>query len=163
MKGDVVERICPTFSGWYEAVRGKAVEYELPLSRFRNLTLAPVTVKHNPVADEITRRLSEYLESGDYLTFGGDDDYDPDCPLDSLHDLRIMAWALHSVPKEKREKALEQLTRGLKGFCREAYLSFTTTHTGTRWVRRNRPISPSTPPFSCAPSMPGRQKNVSKP
>ena len=46
-----------------------------------------------------------------------------------------MAWALHSVPKEKREKALEQLTRGLKGFCREAYLSFTTTHTGTRWVR----------------------------
>ena len=30
-----------------------------------------------------------------------------------------------------------------------------TLGTGTRWRRRNRPISPSTPPFSCAPSMPG--------
>ena len=27
--------------------------------------------------------------------------------------------------------------------------------TGTRWLRRNRPTSPSTPPFSCAPSIPG--------
>ena len=28
---------------------------------------------------------------------------------------------------------------------------------GTMWRRRNRPISPSTPPFSWAPSLPGRQ------
>jgi len=28
---------------------------------------------------------------------------------------------------------------------------------GTQWVRRNRPPSPSTPPFSCAPSTPGWQ------
>jgi hypothetical protein len=27
--------------------------------------------------------------------------------------------------------------------------------------RRNRPISPSTPPFSCAPALPGTQKNES--
>ena len=38
-----------------------------------------------------------------------------------------------------------------------------TTGTGTRWRRRNRPISPSTPPFSCAPSLPGTQKNESNP
>ena len=30
-----------------------------------------------------------------------------------------------------------------------------TRGTGTRWLRRKRPTSPSTPPFSCAPSMPG--------
>ena len=30
-----------------------------------------------------------------------------------------------------------------------------TLGTGTRWLRRNRPMSPSTPPFSWAPSMPG--------
>jgi hypothetical protein len=30
-----------------------------------------------------------------------------------------------------------------------------TLGTGTRWRRRNRPTSPSTPPFSCAPSIPG--------
>ena len=36
-----------------------------------------------------------------------------------------------------------------------------TCGTGVRWRRRNRPISPSTPPFSCAPSMPGMQKNES--
>jgi hypothetical protein len=29
---------------------------------------------------------------------------------------------------------------------------------GLRWRRRKRPISPSTPPFSCARSMPGAQK-----
>jgi hypothetical protein len=28
---------------------------------------------------------------------------------------------------------------------------------GTNHRRRNRPISPSTPPFSCAPSAPGWQ------
>jgi hypothetical protein len=28
--------------------------------------------------------------------------------------------------------------------------------TGTRWLRRKRPTSPSTPPFSCAPSLPRR-------
>src|SRR5689334_19242308 len=38
-----------------------------------------------------------------------------------------------------------------------------TTGTGTRWRRRNRPISPSTPPFSCAPSRPGTQKNEAGP
>lgn len=31
-----------------------------------------------------------------------------------------------------------------------------TSGTGTRWRRRNRPTSPSTPPFSCAPSRPAR-------
>ena len=38
-----------------------------------------------------------------------------------------------------------------------------TAGTGTRWRRRNRPISPSTPPFSCAPSLPGMQKKESNP
>ncbi len=30
-----------------------------------------------------------------------------------------------------------------------------TSGCGTRWLRRNRSTSPSTPPFSCAPSIPG--------
>ena len=34
-----------------------------------------------------------------------------------------------------------------------------TSGIGTRWRRRNRPISPSTPPFSGAPVLPGMQKN----
>ena len=38
-----------------------------------------------------------------------------------------------------------------------------TRGTGTRWRRRKRPTSPSTPPFSCAPAMPGSQKKLSKP
>ncbi len=38
-----------------------------------------------------------------------------------------------------------------------------TAGTGTRCRRRNRPISPSTPPFSCAPCWPGMQKNESNP
>ena len=38
-----------------------------------------------------------------------------------------------------------------------------TAGTGTRCRRRNRPTSPSTPPFSWAPSLPGMQKNESNP
>jgi hypothetical protein len=38
-----------------------------------------------------------------------------------------------------------------------------TDGTGVRWRRRNRPISASTPPFSCAPAWPGMQKNESNP
>ena len=90
------ERLCPTMRGWYEAVKGTSVEYEIPLSRFRNHALAPVTIRNNPPADNVTGRLREYLKSGDYLTFGGDDHYDPGTSIDSLHDLRIMAWAMWS-------------------------------------------------------------------
>lgn len=32
-----------------------------------------------------------------------------------------------------------------------------TCGTGTRWLRRNQPICPSTPPFSCSPPSPGWQ------
>lgn len=35
--------------------------------------------------------------------------------------------------------------------------SVATLGTGTKWLRWKYPICPSTPPFSCAPSMPGRQ------
>ncbi|KFU75344.1 hypothetical protein BB31_42050 [Amycolatopsis lurida NRRL 2430] len=35
--------------------------------------------------------------------------------------------------------------------------SESTSGRGTRWMRRNQPIWPSTPPFSWAPSIPGRQ------
>ena len=35
-----------------------------------------------------------------------------------------------------------------------------TCGTGVRWRRRNRPISPSTPPSSCTPSKPGAQKKL---
>ncbi len=38
-----------------------------------------------------------------------------------------------------------------------------TCGTGTRWRRRNRPTSDSTPPFSWLPLMPGWQKKLSKP
>jgi hypothetical protein len=34
---------------------------------------------------------------------------------------------------------------------------------GTQWLRRNRPPSPSTPPFSWLPSCPGWQYQASKP
>ena len=44
---------------------------------------------------------------------------------------------------------------------RSARPAIATCGTGVRCRRRNRPISPSTPPFSCAPSIPGRQKNES--
>ena len=135
VKGEVFERICPTFSGWYEAVRGRELEYELPLSRFRNMTLAPVAIRNNPVAEDVTGRLTEYLESGDYLTFGGDDDYDPECSLDSLHDLRIMAWAAHSAPEQRREGIFKLLSRGLRAFGEEAYLEYSSTGAGIPWVR----------------------------
>ncbi|MFB3890916.1 MAG: hypothetical protein ACE15C_02705 [Phycisphaerae bacterium] len=135
MSGKLLEKLCPTFMGWYEAVPGSTIEYELPLSRFRNHVLAPMMVKNDPTADEVTAKLTEYLESGDYRTFGGDDHYDPSTSLDSLHDLRIMAWALWSIDPEKRAKVLELLTRGLGNFDFKEFLRYRTPVTGTPWAR----------------------------
>lgn len=135
VKGKLIEAICPTFLGWYEAVKGRAVEYSLPLSRFRDVTLAPVKVNGDPAADDVTAGLTEYLESGEYRTFGGDDHYDPECSLDSLHDLRIMAWSAWSIDEEKRARVFELLTRGLRNSGEDDFLEFDTPVTGTTWVR----------------------------
>ncbi|RPI62535.1 MAG: hypothetical protein EHM48_03930, partial [Planctomycetaceae bacterium] len=135
VKGKLLEKLCPTFQGYYEAVKGTEIEYELPLSRFRNHTLAPVAIKNNQTACLITNRLAGVLESGQYLTFSGDDHYDPNCSMDSLHDLRIMAWAMWSIAPEKRAKVLGHLTRGLGQFDEKQYLQFTAPFIGTKWVR----------------------------
>ena len=135
VKGRLMEKLCPTFQGYYEAVQGTEIEYELPLSRFRNHTLAPVAIKNNATAAKITSKLTSILESGDYLTFSGDDHYDPACSMDSLHNLRIMAWALWSIAPEKRKKAWGLLTRGLRRFNEKQYIEFNAPFVGTKWVR----------------------------
>jgi len=135
VKGRLLERICPTFLGWYEAVKGKEIEYEMPLSRFRDHTLAPVRVVNAPETDEVSTRLADYLQRGKYMTFGGDEHYDPECSLDALHDLRIMAWSVWSVSPERHERVFRMLARGLKDFGQGDYLEFETPVTGTRWVR----------------------------
>ncbi|KPL03060.1 MAG: hypothetical protein AMK75_01940 [Planctomycetes bacterium SM23_65] len=135
VKGRLLTELCPTFFGWYEAVKGRSIEYEIPLSRFRGHTLAPVTVRNSPEADAVTTKLTEYLEAGDYLTFGGDDHYDAECSLDSLHDLRTMAWSAWSIPEDRREHVFRLLTRGLKNFDEDDFLEFETPVTGTKWAR----------------------------
>ena len=133
--GEVLEELCPTFLGWYEAVKGEVLEYEIPLSRFRNLAPAPMRVEHNPLADDLTDRLTGYLTRGEYLTFGGDEDYDPQCSMDSLHDLRILAWATWSIAPHRRPEVIELLTRGLRGLPDEDFLEFEAPFTGTAWAR----------------------------
>ncbi len=135
VKGKLIEKLCPTYFGWYEAVRGKALEYEIPLSRFRDHALAPVRITNSPAADEVTKKLQAYLESGEYMTFGGDDHYDAETSIDSMHDLRIMAWATWSLSAEKRAEAFPLLTRGMKAFGKGDFLRFKTPVTGTPWVR----------------------------
>jgi len=133
--GEILPELCPTYVGWYEAVAGKSLEYEIPLSRFRNHTLAPMRVENNPLAGELTGKLTEYLTGGEYLTFGGDRDYQPECSLDSLHDLRILAWSLWSIDENKRPQVLDLLTRGLQGLPAEDFLEFQAPRTGTAWAR----------------------------
>ena len=133
--GEILPELCPTYAGWYEAAAGKSIEYEVPLSRFRNHTLAPVRVENHPLAEELTGKLTEYLTAGEYLTFGGDRDYQETCSLDSLHDLRILAWSLWSIDEGKRLQALDLLTRGLQGLPTDDFLEFRTPCTGTVWAR----------------------------
>lgn len=135
IKGRLMERMCPTFSGYYEAVEGGRLEYDIPLSRFREHTLAPVRIKGDRTAEMVQKKLEKYLASGNYMTFGGDDHYDPYCSLDALHDLRIMARAIWSIAPEKRKKVVGQLTRGLAGFGPQDFLEFTTPGTGLKSVR----------------------------
>jgi hypothetical protein len=135
VKGKMRERIVPTYHGWYEAVEGDALVYELPTSRYRDHTLAPVSVRNDPAADKVTERLEAYLTSGDYITFGGDDHYDPQTSIDTLHDLRIMAWSLWSIDPDKRPGVIDLLTRGLDKFTDEEYLTFTAAPKKTPWSK----------------------------
>jgi hypothetical protein len=135
VRGTLLEKLCPTFNGFYEAVRGESVEYTLPLSRYRNHTLAPVAVKNHPLGTTLTRKLTDTLTSGQYLTFGGDDHYDATTSIDSLHDLRIMAWALWSIAPEKRAQVIQQLTRGLHNFADHEFMDYQTAPHGVPWAR----------------------------
>ena len=135
VKGRLLKDICPTFLGPYEAVKGKTIEYTLPLSRFRDVTLSPIMVKNDEQCADVTGRLAAVLEGGDYMTFGGDDHYEVDCSLDALHDLRIMSWATWSIPEQRRPEVFRLLTRGLKDFGEDDFLEFETPVTNTKWVR----------------------------
>src|SRR4051795_1950296 len=68
---------------------------------------------------------------------------------------RFAAWlAEREAAAKAKEKASAASAAASRAF---SSANVATSGTGTRWVRRNRPPSPSTPPFSCAPSFPGRQ------
>jgi len=69
-------------------------------------------------------------------------------------DFAAEAALLRPLPAEPFQAGLS-LTPRVDWYGRSA--SVATFGTGTRWVRRNRPPSPSTPPFSCAPPIPGWQ------
>jgi len=101
-------------------VKGDTLEYSLPICSYTEKTLAPVRVINDKKCEVLSGKLYKYLLNP-YLTFGGDDTYNPEVLQDTLHNLRIMGWSIWSLDEYKRKKVLDSLARGLKNLKSTSY------------------------------------------
>jgi len=104
----LVETAYPTHYGVLDYVRGSELTYRIPACDYVDKTLAPVRVKGVQGISRIEEALEAYLRRP-LWTWPGDHDYDPDDVMDTLHNLRLLAWATWSLPERKRSTVLKEL------------------------------------------------------
>jgi len=106
----LVEAGYPTNYGPLDYVRGETATYTIPACLYVDRTLAPVRVKGVEGIGKIEEALAAYIARPGWL-WPGDHDYFLDDVMDTLHNLRLLAWATWSLPEPGRRRAIEQLAR----------------------------------------------------
>ncbi|MBN2290628.1 MAG: hypothetical protein JXQ83_14935, partial [Candidatus Glassbacteria bacterium] len=108
--GKVVETGYPTYYGPLDYVEGETLVYTVPACSYIDRTLAPVRVRGVEGIGKIEAALEAYIARPLWL-WPGDHDYKPDDVMDTMHNLRLLAWATWSLPEGKRRKAVEELAQ----------------------------------------------------
>jgi hypothetical protein len=124
IKGRLVETGYPTHYGVLDYVEGSELTYRIPACGYVDKTLAPVRVKGVQGISRIEEALEAYIRNP-LWTWPGDHDYDPDDVMDTMHNLRLLAWATWSLPEGKRKRALKELAEpGIDRVRDELYFYF---------------------------------------
>ena len=124
-----------THYGPFETASGGVLRYTMPLCPYLETVLSPVRVSGDARAARMTRDLRAYFDDPKH-TYGGDGTYDPDSLLDILHNLRVLAWAVWSLPAEQRDDARRAIVRGFERLFRpESYIFYREPVTGRTVAR----------------------------
>jgi len=124
-----------THYGPFETASGAVLRYTIPLCPYLETVLSPVRVRGDARAARMTRDLRAYFDNPKH-TYGGDGTYDPDSLLDILHNLRVLAWAVWSLPPEQRDDARKAIARDFEGLFRpESYTFYREPVTGRTIAR----------------------------
>ncbi len=135
MSGKLVEGGYPTHYGPLDWVEGEVAEYCLPLCPYVDKTVMPVALSGVPGQQKVEKRLAEYLAAPNLL-WPGDEDYHPDDLMDTLHNLRLLAWAAWSLPSKQRGLALEELARpGLERVAQTPFYRYIDPVAGRSYLR----------------------------
>lgn len=108
IEGQLVETGYPTHYGVMDYVEGSELTCRIPACDYVDKTLAPVRVKGVQGISRIEEALEAYIGKPLWL-WPGDHDYDPEDVMDTMHNLRLLAWATWSLPEGKRRKVLKEL------------------------------------------------------
>ena len=134
-EGTVVETGYPTYYGPLDYVEGETLTYTIPACSYVDRTLAPVRVKGVEGIREIEDALAAYIARPLWL-WPGDHDYYPDDVMDTMHNLRLLAWATWSLPESKRRRAIKQLAEpGLDRIDENVYFFFEDPVAGATYAR----------------------------
>ena len=126
VEGTLVQTGYPTNYGPLDYVDGETLTYTIPACPYVDKTVAPVRVLGLPGIEKIEQALASYLADPD-KTWAGDHDYLPDDVMDTLHNLRLLAWTTWTLPEKARKKAMKDLRDpGLDKFIEddEVYLVY---------------------------------------
>jgi len=135
IEGELVEAAYPTHYGVLDYVQGSELSYRIPACDYVDKTLAPVRVKGVQGISRIEEALEAYLHKPIW-TWPGDHDYAPDDVMDTMHNLRLLAWATWSLPEPKRKKALKELAEpGVDRVREELYFYFEDPVAGASYAR----------------------------
>jgi hypothetical protein len=137
LQGKIIETGYPTYYGPLDYLEGETLTYTVPACSYVDRTLAPVRVKGVKGIGEIEKALAAYIERPAWL-WPGDHDYKPDDVMDTLHNLRLLAWATWSLPDSKRREAVKDLAEpglGRIGDANNSYYYFKDPVAGAVYAR----------------------------
>lgn len=112
LDGRIVYTNAMTGYGPFPYVRGTSYSYTIPYARCIDHQVAPLRVENDPAYDAYIAQIDRYIQDPEF-TYGGDFDYDKDSPLDSLHDMRMLAWSTWSLDEPRRVARFKDLQKAI--------------------------------------------------
>jgi len=124
INGLIVETRYPTHYGMLDYVTGEELTYKIPACSYVDKTLAPVRVEELKEALPVEKALMAILLEPRWI-WPGDHDYLPDDVMDTMHNLRLLAWATWSLSEKSRKRCIRELARpGLEKINENNYIFF---------------------------------------
>ena len=132
LDGKIIYTNAMTGYGPFPFVAGTSYAYTIPYARCIDHQVAPLRLENAPAYDPYIAALDRYIQDPKF-TYGGDYDYDKNSPLDSLHDLRLLAWSTWSLDEPRRIARFKDLQKAVLNITPANYHHETEPFTGAQY------------------------------